>query len=66
MQPNFTSAETNTEKLYQLNSFQKRLAGDVDWEAFRTLLSVLRKEHPKGGRPPFDVVLMFKIIVLKS
>jgi hypothetical protein len=27
---------------------------------------VLRKEHPNGGRPSFDVVLMFKIIVLKS
>ncbi|GHT44419.1 hypothetical protein FACS189454_01730 [Planctomycetales bacterium] len=66
MQPSFISAETNTEKLYQLNSFPKRLAGDVDWEAFRPLLSVLRKAQPKGGRPPFDVVLMFKIIVLKS
>ncbi|GHT45228.1 hypothetical protein FACS189454_04360 [Planctomycetales bacterium] len=66
MQPSFISAETNTEKLYQLNSFLKRLAGDVDWEAFRPLLSVLRKAQPKGGRPPFDVVLMFKIIVLKS
>ncbi|MDR0869950.1 MAG: hypothetical protein LBN39_04075 [Planctomycetaceae bacterium] len=66
MQPNFISAETSTEKLYQLNSFLKRLASDVDWEAFRPLLSVLRKEQPKGGCPPFDVVLMFKIIVLRS
>jgi hypothetical protein len=66
MQANFISSETNTDKLYQLNSFLKRLASEVDWEAFRPLLSVLRKAQPHGGRPPFDVVLMFKIIVLKS
>ncbi|GHT45148.1 hypothetical protein FACS189454_04160 [Planctomycetales bacterium] len=64
MQPNFISSETNTEKLYQLNGFLKRLVTDVDWEAFRPLLFVLRKEHPKGCLP-FDVVLMFKIIVQK-
>ncbi|GHT17858.1 hypothetical protein FACS1894189_4570 [Planctomycetales bacterium] len=56
MQPNLTSAETNTDKLYQLNSFLKRLAADVDWESFRPALSVLRKDQPKGGRPPFDVL----------
>jgi hypothetical protein len=66
MQPNFIAAETNTNKLYQLNSFLKRLASDVDWESFRLLLSVLRKEHPNGGRPYFDVLFMFKIIILKS
>ncbi|GHT11968.1 hypothetical protein FACS1894170_06220 [Planctomycetales bacterium] len=66
MQPNLTSAETNADKLYQLNSFLKRLAADVDWESFRPALSVLRKPQPKGGRPYFDVVLMFKIIILKS
>ncbi|GHT09696.1 hypothetical protein FACS1894170_00690 [Planctomycetales bacterium] len=66
MQPNLTSAETNTDKLYQLNSFLKRLAADVDWESFRPALSVLRKPQLKGGRPYFDVVLMFKIIILKS
>jgi hypothetical protein len=34
MQPNLISAETNTDKLYQLNSFLKRLAADVDWTVF--------------------------------
>jgi hypothetical protein len=66
MQANLISMETNTDKLYQLNRFLQRLVADVDWEAFRPLLAVLRKEQPKGGRPPFDVVLMFKIIILKS
>ncbi|MDR3109116.1 MAG: hypothetical protein LBU65_05435 [Planctomycetaceae bacterium] len=51
MQPSFIAAETNTNKLYQLNSFLKRLAAGVDWEAFRPLLSVSRKPQPNGGRP---------------
>jgi hypothetical protein len=29
MQPNLLSAETNTDRLYQLNNFLKRLAADV-------------------------------------
>ncbi|MDR3109839.1 MAG: hypothetical protein LBU65_09160 [Planctomycetaceae bacterium] len=49
MQPNFIAAKTNTDKLYQLNSFLKRLASGVDWEAFRPLLAVLRKPQPNGG-----------------
>ena len=66
MQANLISPETNTDKLYQLISFLKRLAADVDWEAFRPLLSVLRKPQPNSGRPYFDVLLMFKIIVPQS
>jgi hypothetical protein len=67
MHPNFISisAETKT-SINSTNSTisLKRLAA-VDWESFRPLLAVLRKPQPNGGRPPFDVVLMFKIIVLK-
>jgi hypothetical protein len=34
IQPNFIAAETNTDKLYQLNGFLKRLAAGVDWAVF--------------------------------
>ncbi|MBR5759670.1 MAG: IS5 family transposase [Thermoguttaceae bacterium] len=39
----------------------------VDWEMFRPTLesAVRRSKSSKGGRPPFDVVLMFKILVLQ-
>lgn len=39
----------------------------VDWEAFRETLKVIRKKQrkSKAGRKPFDVVLMFKILVLQ-
>lgn len=39
----------------------------VPWEDFRKELSVLRKDtSKKGGRPAFDVIVMFKILILQS
>ena len=40
----------------------------VPWEEFRSKLEVIRKKRNGnvGGRPPFDVVLMMKILVLQS
>jgi IS5 family transposase len=40
----------------------------VPWEEFRSALkTVLRRSKRKqGGRPPFDAVLMFKILVLQA
>lgn len=39
----------------------------IDWESFRHILNrVFRKETKgPGGRPPFDYVMMFKILVLQ-
>ena len=44
------------------------LASHVPWEEFRSALEpVLRRSKRKqGGRPPFDAVLMFKILVLQA
>ena len=40
----------------------------LDWEIFRPQLQVIRQKKRKStaGRKPFDVVLMFKILVLQS
>jgi len=56
------------DKIYQLNSFLPKLNSLIDWELFRPDLNKVRAtvDYSKGGRPPFDVVLMFKILVLKS
>ncbi len=45
----------------------RRLNAVVDWEWFRPLLEKLFHREPKGtgGRPPFDYVLMFKILILQ-
>jgi hypothetical protein len=44
------------------------LASHVPWAEFRPALErVLRRSKRKqGGRPPFDAVLMFKILVLQA
>ncbi len=36
----------------------------IDWEMFRPLLTKVLKKEPKspGGRPPYDYVMMFKIL----
>src|SRR5512136_3220147 len=40
----------------------------MDWEVFRPLLEVVRDKERKSsaGRKPFDVVLMFKALILQS
>jgi len=46
----------------------ERLAKVVDFELFRSELEVAlaRSDRSKGGRPPYDAVLMFKVLVLQT
>jgi transposase, IS5 family len=46
----------------------ERLAAVVDFELFRSELewAVPRADRSKGGRPPFDHVLMFKVLILQT
>jgi IS5 family transposase len=46
----------------------ERLAAVVDFEVFRSELerAVPRADRSKGGRPPFDHVLMFKVLILQT
>jgi transposase len=66
-QADFFAVEEQLRKIHELNRFLPKLAEFVDFEAFRSDLSVLREGTSKsnGGRPAFDLVLMFKICVLK-
>src|SRR5215213_8597131 len=45
-----------------------RLATLIDFEVFRApLVSALkRSDGTRGGRPPYDPVLMFKVVVLQT
>jgi IS5 family transposase len=42
----------------------------IDWELFReeleSVLGYAQRDWSKGGRPPFDPVLMFKVLVLQK
>ena len=46
----------------------ERLAAVVDFEAFRAELegALPRSDRAKGGRPPYDAVLMFRLLVLQT
>ena len=59
------------ERLRQLSAkgdSLERLNAVVDFALFRADLeqAVPRSDREKGGRPPFDHVLMFKVLVLQS
>jgi IS5 family transposase len=66
--PSFFDVETQLEKIYQLNDFLPKLKSLIDWEQFRGDLSKVREKErlSNAGRKPFDVVLMFKILILKK
>lgn len=44
------------------------LAQHIPWPRFRPMLEkgLRRSKRQKGGRPPFDAVLMFKVLVLQA
>jgi IS5 family transposase len=66
--PSFFDVETQLDKIYQLNGFLLKLKSLIDWEIFRSDLNKVREKDrlSNAGRKPFDVVLMFKILILKS
>jgi len=47
-----------------------KLRDVIDWESFRGLLEELtgyaQRDWSRGGRPPFDPVFMFKVLVLQK
>ena len=70
MQPSFFDFEDRWENLRNLNAAKVlvRLSSQIDWEVFRAELETIRPKERKSnaGRKPFDVILMFKIMVLQS
>ena len=59
--------EFRLEKLTKLGDKLLKLAAAIDFEIFRpTLEAIFSKGHKgKGGRPPYDYVMMFKIVILQ-
>ena len=68
IQPGFFDLSNRYEKLDKLGDPLPRLESVVDWEGFRPILESTREKPRKSnaGRPPFDVVLMLKTLVLQS
>ena len=60
--------QDRAEKLAQFQTPLDKLNSAMPWEVFRPILQqrVPRRNGAAGGRPPFDHILMFKILVLQT
>src|SRR5271168_261747 len=67
-QAGFFDVSKRHAKLLKTRDFLERVNQLVGWEKFRPILetALARKPRDKGGRPPFDAVLMFKVLVLQA
>jgi len=63
----FFDQDIRLSKLTQLGDPLEKLKAGVDFELFRTLLEerLIQKAKGKGGRPAYDYVLMFKVLILQ-
>jgi transposase len=63
----FWDQDIRLSKLSKLGDPLEKLGKGVDFEMFRFLLEdrLTKEPHGKGGRPPYDYVMMFKIMILQ-
>jgi len=66
--PGFFDVDERLAELSAKGDDLERLNALIDFELFRSALetAVARGDRSKGGRPPFDCVLMFKILILQA
>jgi hypothetical protein len=67
-QPGFFDGDERLKALSAAGDSLERLALVVDFEVFRDALeaALSRSDRSKGGRPPYDPVVMFKVLVLQT
>jgi IS5 family transposase len=67
-EPGFFDVDERLKDLSAKGDDLERLNTIVDFEIFRADLerAVARADRTKGGRPPYDHVLMFKVLILQS
>jgi transposase, IS5 family len=67
-QPGFFDLEERLAGLSAKGDGLERLSAAIDFELFRPELerAVPRADRSQGGRPPFDHVLMFQVLVLQT
>ena len=55
------------EKLSRLGDSLKQLNQTINWDVFHPRLVKVFRKDPKGagGRPPYDYLMLFKILVLQ-
>ena len=68
VQPGFFDLDDRYAALSKIGDPLEQLAAVIDFEPFRYRLekALKRSDGSKGGRPPYDCVMMFKILVLQA
>jgi IS5 family transposase len=69
LQFNFLDEESRLDRLSKLGDPLEKVTTAVDFEFFRPTLDAIfgkEKDEGKGGRPPWDFVLIFKILILQE
>lgn len=67
-QPGFFDLDERYEKLSKQGDPLEALDATISWSTFRPVLKKLQKRERKSnaGRKPYDVIMMFKLLVLQS
>lgn len=67
-QPGFFDVDERLKRLSDLGDQLEAFAGAVDFEIFRIDLvkALAYSDGSQGGRPPFDPVMMFKVLVIQA
>jgi transposase len=67
-QINFLAEDQRLARLSEMGDPLEKVTEAVDWEEFRSELNKTPKEEMRGlgGRPPYDRVMMFKIVMLQQ
>ena len=67
-QPGFFDLDERYRALAETGDPLIKLAELIEFEVFRSplLRALARSDGSRGGRPPYDSVLMFKILVLQT
>src|SRR4028119_2417470 len=67
-QPGFFDMDERLKRLSDLGDQMEAFAAAVDFELFRPTLdaALAYADGAKGGRPPLDPVMMFKVLVIQA
>lgn len=67
-QPGFFGTDARLQALSAAGGPLERLARVVDFELFRPGLeqALARAGHSRSGRPPYDAVMMFRVLILQT
>ena len=68
IQANFLGKDIQLSRLSKLGDPLEKINGAIDWEMFRAPIRnrVRKADYSKGGRPPLDEIMMFKITLLQD